>query len=78
MDHGVGGGEWESNPPIATKLRYTGFEDQESHQALCTSRLTIAYPKATPGPTCGLYLEVVFVLNPAYPRNVDFREEDYG
>ena len=32
-----GGGEWESNPPIATELRHTGFEDQESHQTLCAS-----------------------------------------
>ena len=32
-----GGGEWESNPPIATELRHTGFEDQESHQALSAS-----------------------------------------
>ena len=37
-----GGGEWESNPPIATGLRHTGFEDQESHQTLCASGRTIA------------------------------------
>lgn len=37
LEKAGGGGEWESNPPIATELRHTGFEDQESHQTLCAS-----------------------------------------
>jgi len=33
---GIGGGEWELNPPAAVK-RLNGFEDRGSHRAPVTS-----------------------------------------
>ena len=49
-----GGGEWESNPPIATELRHAGFEDQESHQTLCASSRNIAQLHGFPACHAGL------------------------
>ena len=45
---GGGGGVWESNPPVPTSSRRTGFEDQESHQTLFAS--TRQYSIAAPPP----------------------------
>ena len=45
---GAGGGVWESNPPVPTSSRRTGFEDQESHQTLFAS--TRQYSIAAPPP----------------------------
>ena len=50
---GVGGGVWESNPPVPTSSRRTGFEDQESHQTLfaSTRQYSIAAASAHTTPT---------------------------
>ncbi len=45
---GAGGGVWESNPPVPTSSRRTGFEDQESHQTLFAS--IWQYSTAVPAP----------------------------
>ena len=48
---GAGGGVWESNPPVPTSSRRTGFEDQESHQTLFASIWQYSTAAAAPHTT---------------------------